>query len=332
LAPEGRRAAPSLARDIAIGSAIAAVTFGIRSTIDMSLGGVTLFALVYPAIAAAALLSTWRAGLVVLLICQTSIWYLLMPPPGSFKLLTPADAVSLLLSTFAQLVLLWIVHRYQTSRDHQEQLEELRRRDLETAMEELDHRAMNNFQLAIAILRSQASRSTTRHTEDVLETAIGRLNVLAAVHGKLARSSTPDMRMRALAPLIDDILAATRAHAAELPGVSIDTSLRDVIVPSEHALRVGLIVNELATNALKYAFPDGPGHLQVNLEQPDGGGYRVRVSDNGIGLDPRARKGTGSRLLPMLAKSVGGELVTLPGPGTTVELRVPAAMGQRHPA
>jgi two-component sensor histidine kinase len=99
--------------------------------------------------------------------------------------------------------------------------------------------------------------------------------------------------------------------------------LKSVIVPAEHAVNTGLIVNELVTNALKHAFPVGKGVIHVTLA-PHEHGYRLVVMDNGVGRTPEANTGSGSRLLPMLANSAGGELSYGDGPGTIAILHVPS--------
>lgn len=77
------------------------------------------------------------------------------------------------------------------------------------------------------------------------------------------------------------------------------------------------------TNALKHAFPAGKGVIHVTLA-PHDHGYRLVVMDNGVGRTPEANAGSGSRLLPMLANSAGGELSYGDGPGTIAILHVPS--------
>ena len=92
---------------------------------------------------------------------------------------------------------------------------------------------------------------------------------------------------------------------------------------------MGLILNELVSNAGKYAYPDCPGgSIWVRLVQPDNKSVLVSVRDEGVGLplgfDPTASKGLGTRLVNALSKQLGAELTRPMSPiGTDCELLVP---------
>lgn len=311
-----------LARDVLIGLICAAMAVAVRLLIENFWQGVILFPLVFPAVVAATLLSNWRAGLVTIAVCQTIIWYFMMPVKNSFVLPNTSAAVSLILATVAELLLLVMVHKFQVSRRRIIELDALRIADLELAIEELDHRTMNSFQLATALLLIEAKRIEAREACEALERASNRLHVLASVHQKLRHRGT-DIRSRDLAALLEEILVAARVNAESRSGISITSDLKSVIVPAEHAVNTGLIVNELVTNALKHAFPVGKGVIHVTLA-PHEHGYRLVVMDNGVGRTPEANTGSGSRLLPMLANSAGGELSYGDGPGTIAILHVPS--------
>jgi two-component sensor histidine kinase len=314
-----------LARDVLIGLICAAMAVAVRLLIENFWQGVILFPLVFPAVVAATLLSNWRAGLVTIAVCQTIIWYFMMPVKNSFVLPNTSAAVSLILATVAELLLLVMLHKFQLSRRRIIELDALRIADLELAIEELDHRTMNNFQLATALLLIEAKRIEAREACEAceaLERASNRLHVLASVHQKLRHRGT-DIRSRDLAALLEEILVAARVNAERRSGISITSDLKSVIVPAEHAVNTGLIVNELVTNALKHAFPAGKGVIHVTLA-PHEHGYRLVVMDNGVGRTPEANTGSGSRLLPMLANSAGGELSYGDGPGTIAILHVPS--------
>lgn len=317
--------------DLMIGIACAAVAFGFRLAIEQIWWGVVLFPLVFPAVVAATLLASWRAGLATILFSQLGIWYALMEPRASFAALNSADMVSLVLTTGTELLILVIVHNLDENRRMAKQIDQQRIAELQTALEELDHRTMNNFQLAIAMLQTQMTRMPDGHDAAAIETVIGRLGVLAAVHRKLGHAGTvrPSLTSRDLARLIDEILVSARMHAEQLPGVSIVTSLEPVEVSPETALRTGLIVNELVTNALKYAFPDGRGTVRVSLAA-QGDGFVVQVADDGIGRGANCKPGSGTRLITMLAASLDGDVQYGPGPGTQISLAVDCG-GRRGP-
>jgi two-component sensor histidine kinase len=94
----------------------------------------------------------------------------------------------------------------------------------------------------------------------------------------------------------------------------------------DSAVHCGLILNELITNTLKYAFPNGrEGEVSVSLEHDSAtGAVCLRVSDNGVGLpadfDLRQSNSLGLRLVQMLAGQMRGSVQTGPGPGTEFQI------------
>jgi len=92
----------------------------------------------------------------------------------------------------------------------------------------------------------------------------------------------------------------------------------------DFAIPLGLIVTELVTNALKHAFPDGVGHVEVILEQDQTGVVTLVVADDGKGLDPeRDRTSLGSTIIEGLVKQLGGTLSVNHENGVRSEIRVP---------
>ena len=93
-------------------------------------------------------------------------------------------------------------------------------------------------------------------------------------------------------------------------GVSITVRSDGISLPSERAVPVGLIVNELVTNSLKYAFEGREsGAISVELVAGEGGGRALlTVSDNGRGFDPDKTGGTGLKLIQSLARQIAGQV------------------------
>jgi two-component sensor histidine kinase len=106
----------------------------------------------------------------------------------------------------------------------------------------------------------------------------------------------------------------------------LKTDIESEFLPTDRAIPVGLIVNELVTNALKHAFPDDTkGTVVVTLKRVPGE-LRLTVADNGRGVDPRrADSGVGGRLVEGLAQQLGGQLKReSDSQGTTVRLILPS--------
>ena len=107
----------------------------------------------------------------------------------------------------------------------------------------------------------------------------------------------------------------------------LKTDIESELLPTDRAISIGLIVNELVTNAVKYAFPgDAKGTVIVTLKRVPGE-LRLTVVDDGQGLDPRrADSGLGARLVDGFAQQLGGHVERKSDhQGTTVHLILPSA-------
>ncbi len=117
-----------------------------------------------------------------------------------------------------------------------------------------------------------------------------------------------------------------RTYAA--PGVALELEIRDVFLEINEAIPCGLIINELVTNALKYAFPGRTsGRIVVSMQVAGDGLHTLMVRDDGIGIDegtdPERVSTLGLRLVSLLAEQIGGKAKIVRDHGTTcsVEFR-----------
>jgi two-component sensor histidine kinase len=133
-----------------------------------------------------------------------------------------------------------------------------------------------------------------------------------------------------LSSLIDDLRTAL---AGERP-ITITTQLERVALTLECALPLGLIINELLTNALKYAFPGAQsGHIEISfVQQADA--FVLRVRDNGVGMGEGQAPGhgLGRQLVHRLAAQMGGTVLVTGDAGVCVEVRFPAPSCLAPPA
>ena len=89
--------------------------------------------------------------------------------------------------------------------------------------------------------------------------------------------------------------------------VAITAQADELYIHSEQAVPIAIILNELVTNSLKYAFPGGrPGHIHVELRAD--GEVVLTVSDNGIGVPQQRSEGVGSRVVSLLSQQLGGTI------------------------
>ncbi len=147
------------------------------------------------------------------------------------------------------------------------------------------------------------------------------MQALAGVYKNLALSSA-DLEAVRLHDYLDDICDRLRDGMLS-PAVLLEFEADEATVPNEKAIRIGLIVNELVTNAAKHAFPDGVGTITVRLERSEDI-LRLIVEDDGKGLgNAEPTDGLGTKLVSMLARQIGAKLETISRDGTTYRLTMP---------
>jgi len=205
--------------------------------------------------------------------------------------------------------------------------EDLRFRDF--LVREVNHRTKNALQLAIGLLAIQARQSRDEATRKALETAMGRLRRIGAVHALLTYESENPRSIQAadyLRRLCHEV-EESHATAPGLVRVEVDAD-EEAIWGPDITVPLGLIVGEALTNAFKHAFPDGrPGYILVRLAAQSEGRMVVRVEDDGIGLPTQRREGSlGLRLVELLARQAKGTASVEAGPrgqGTVVSVSFP---------
>jgi two-component sensor histidine kinase len=176
-------------------------------------------------------------------------------------------------------------------------------------LRELQHRTQNDMAIITSMLRMEARRAKRAETRRRLESVGQRVEVLSLVYRRLYLTGAADAVN--LATYLDE-LAKRRflMHGLERDDtVKLDLTLTPIEVDHSQAVAVGLIVNELVTNSLKYAFPLRRGTVSVALEHVEPGRARLTIADDGIGMpaDQVRGHGIGLELAPVLAKMARGE-------------------------
>ncbi len=189
---------------------------------------------------------------------------------------------------------------------------------------ELNHRIMNNLALVAGFLNLQArgAQSTLR---DELHKAAARVQGIAEVHTALYRGSRRNEVD--FGAYLRDLCASLARTLVDDERVAIVVDAEPAVLPIDIAVPLGMVVNELVTNAVKYAYPrPGRGVISVWFGRV-GAALVLRVTDNGAGLpdESAARPGSlGMSLVQSLVAQVQGDLVTHPGPGARFEISLPA--------
>jgi two-component system, sensor histidine kinase PdtaS len=196
-------------------------------------------------------------------------------------------------------------------------------RDKDLLLRELRHRTKNDIMNITSVLRIQARQATTPEIRDSLMGAAGRVEVMGEVHNFLEHS--PET-VNLGAYLTDLCRRLSAAHRGVRP-INIVVEADEAHVKPEHTLPVGIIVNELVSNSLKYAFPGGrPGRIGVSVRDGGGADLMMRVEDDGVGCVDDTPEGTGSVLMKLMIRQIGGSLVREnPAEGCAITVRIPKA-------
>ncbi len=194
-------------------------------------------------------------------------------------------------------------------------------------LKEIHHRTKNNLQIISSLLSLQSAALAIKQPGNIFEDIQGRIHSMALIHEQLYRSGSfsdidTDQYVNAL------IANITRSFGAS--NVSFIISTQDLLWNPDIAISCGLILNELLTNAFKYAFPAGDGQICVNIAREEQR-YIIIVQDNGIGLPEGFSldkvTSLGLQLVATLAKQLGGTIEFSRENGTkfTIEFPVPSS-------
>jgi two-component sensor histidine kinase len=260
------------------------------------------------------------SGIVATLLSTVLAVYFFIPPPGSFAIANSEAMLSLLLFVATGLFIAIVIESLRTAyteaadaRHHAEQA--ARERDLLLA--ELSHRTKNDLARISATLSMQAVGASAE-TAAALQAAADRIKVLARVHGRLARRDghvQVDMH-----DFLHDLVADLRVSLTNVSPIGLFIEAEHHSLPISRAGAVGLIANELITNALKHAFPDDrEGEVRLGFWGA-GDDLLLTVADSGVGMPESPAEtgasqaqrsgGMGWRLVRALAAQLGGHLET----------------------
>jgi len=198
-------------------------------------------------------------------------------------------------------------------------------------MQELHHQVKNSLQMIASLLRMELRRADSPGAKAALEHSIARVMSIALVHDSLSREGTETTDLREMCKRLVETAATGTAHVQ----IETDVSGPALALPAAQATPVALLVSELATNAIKHAFPGRVrGRIEVSLSQ-DVEAYLIEVSDDGVGLPPGFALSQSAKLGLQIAQNLvrrdlGGSLELFSESGTRAIVRFPrAALEQR---
>jgi two-component sensor histidine kinase len=194
----------------------------------------------------------------------------------------------------------------------------------EVLLREVNHRVGNSLQIIASLLHLQANSATQDDVKAALTNAMGRVAAVAQVHRRLYTSH--DLKSVLLNQYLDALLEDLRRSAAGNKMSRLTLKAEQIEIDPDRAVAIGIIVNELVMNAVKYAYPDSAGPIHVDLNS-QGEDILLSISDDGVGLngksDPRST-GMGQRIVSAMASKLEATVERDPDhAGTRIMVRFP---------
>jgi PAS domain S-box-containing protein len=212
-----------------------------------------------------------------------------------------------------------------------------RERDAASLANEISHRIKNNLQIVVGLIAFEA-RWTAAPCVQGYKAMQARIGAIAQLYDLISQSShgrtvAVDAYLREIAKTMSESLLG------DMSGISIEVRAQALEIDADRAVPLGLLINELATNAVKHAFPGGTGCVVLSAEQI-GDHMELSVADDGIGIKdkdvvkvPENRR---SDYVAIFVRQLGGMIVPSKseGPGTVIKIRLPmlpAPLGRAQP-
>ena len=199
-------------------------------------------------------------------------------------------------------------YRSFRNRSRSNKLLSAKNRENELLLKEIHHRVKNNLEIVSSLLELQSAQIDDINTREAMLEGQNRVHSIGIVHQKLYQGENLgaiEMKDYFL-NLSESILESFGAEKK----VSIELAMEKLDVDIDTAVPLGLIVNELLSNTLKYAFPGRQqGSVRIKLERQTSGILRLEVSDNGIGKSGEIQgTGFGGQLISLLTRQLNGSM------------------------
>jgi two-component sensor histidine kinase len=201
-----------------------------------------------------------------------------------------------------------------------------RERDALTLTNEISHRIKNNLQIVVGLIAFEVKRTAAPCVLGY-KAMQARISAIAELYDLISQSS----HGRAIA--VDAYLKEiVKSMSASLLGpessITIEVKSEALDIDPDRAVPFGLLVNELATNAIKHAFPDGTGRIVLRVQRV-GDEIELTVADDGVGMknkvSAKITERRGADYVAIFVRQLGGTILAPEqgGPGTVIRIRLP---------
>lgn len=188
------------------------------------------------------------------------------------------------------------------------QAEEARKKDV--LLKEIHHRVKNNLQVISSLLRLQSRKFEDSEVIEAFRESQHRARSMAMAHENLYHSNDlENIDLQSYIPTLVKYLVSSYGFTPDK--VTININIKNIIFGIDTSIPIGLIINELVSNSLKHAFPEGTGEIKVEL-YPENDKLILKISDNGIGFpenaDFRETDSLGLQLVNSLVEQIEGKI------------------------
>ncbi len=213
-----------------------------------------------------------------------------------------------------------------TERKKTEEKLEMIVKEKEALLREIQHRVKNNLVMISGLISLESFRAQGNEAVRLLSSLRSRIGALEQLYTSLIQSG--DIKVVRIDRYITEIVQSImNTYVSGIHNIQVETELEPLEIPFRNAGSIGLIINELVINALKYAFPDGmDGKIVIGLKSGRSG-YEVYVRDNGAGLSPgfdvENPAGSGIMIIKMMVEHMGGALSVASDTSTEFRISIP---------
>lgn len=190
---------------------------------------------------------------------------------------------------------------------------------------EVNHRVANSLSLVSSLVRMQASAVKDAGARAALAETQARITAIGNLHRSLYTSD--DVRTVDLSAYLDSLvgeLGQSMSSAGRTPTIRFEAA--PILTKTDKAVSIGMIVTELVTNAIKYAYPEGEGEIRVSLSRDTDGATVLVVADDGVGWSGQGHvlgTGLGGKIIGAMAKSLATTIAYAQQPkGTRAVVRI----------
>ncbi|GAB1456941.1 hypothetical protein MASR2M48_22490 [Spirochaetota bacterium] len=187
----------------------------------------------------------------------------------------------------------------------------------EIILKEVNHRMKNNMNTVSSLLKLQSNSQMNEAAKGILRDADARIKSMMVLYDKLYQSE--NIVALSLKEYLPSLIKEISSIFSKSETVKISTHVEDIILDAKILSTLGIILNELVTNSMKYAFPDKKGVIMV-MAVRDRNLVSIEYHDNGIGIPESVgfenTTGFGMQLIKMLTEQIGGAVRIDRGNGT----------------